>query len=300
MALVLGPGGNLLLGPLGNLANSTDCCCCQDECAECPCCQCRDCGEDYVLPTLGCESGTGKYCLTATLSGLSFVTACRTYRNSSCVAAPGTFASYKVLAASMGDLVIPFQNIPAQSYVDIRDPDSPCDIMDTLEICAQWGTCTASQDTGLDATQYANSDCTGTSNTFNVLIASAILNYQVVGATRRFVLYVTVNIGAIPVPIFLGVGSFDARLCANYSSWPLVISNGISSTACVCGASNKGIHPIATGGTATLTLTCNTPDCGGAGLAGTGGESMSIEALRGDVEGAKAAVMQTKRKGCCL
>lgn len=109
----------------------------------------------------------------------------------------------------------------------------------------------------------------------NVLITNAVLNYQVVGTTRRFILWVTaLPGGGIPIPIFFGVANFDARQCANYSAWPLVISNGLSTTACICGGSGTAMHPAATGGTATLTMACDT-DCGGfEGGAGL----MSIEA----------------------
>ncbi|MCL4199524.1 MAG: hypothetical protein KJZ69_18675 [Phycisphaerales bacterium] len=42
-----------------------------------------------------------------------------------------------------------------------------------------------------------------------------------------------------------------------------VIPNGLSSTACLCGGSGTAMHPAATGGTATLTMACDT-DCDGA------------------------------------
>ncbi len=100
--------------------------------------------------------------------------------------------------------------------------------------------CVVLPDTGIDATQYVNANCTGTSNTFSVLITSAVLDYQVVGTTRRFVLWVTASpAGTIPIPIFFGAASFDARQCANYSIWPLVIPNGLSSTACLSGGMGR-------------------------------------------------------------
>ncbi|MCC6908319.1 MAG: hypothetical protein IT430_10295 [Phycisphaerales bacterium] len=97
-----------------------------------------------------------------------------------------------------------------------------------------------------------------------------MLHYQVVGTTRRFILWVTASpAGTIPIPIFFGAASFDARQCANYSTWLLVIPNGLSSTACLCGGPGTAMHPAAKGGTATLAMVCDT-DCsgfdGGAGL----------------------------------
>lgn len=300
MALVRGPSGNLLLKP-GGLANSTKCCCCDQQCGACACCECWQCGDaiKYALPTLGCHNGSGRYCLTATLSGLTFSTACRTYRDSNCNAAAGTFASYKALAAALpADLVIPLQ-YNAGTLATVRDPDSPCN--NITNVCKQWLTCITLQDTGVDATQYTNANCTGSANTFSITIAGAVLDYQVVGATRRFVLFVTVTVGsAIPIPIFLGVVNFDARQCVNYSAWPLVVSNGISSTACVCGSGGTGIHPLATGGSATLALTCDTPLCSGAGLMSDGGDLSSMEAVRSDEQAAVAAITRRNGKGCCL
>ena len=110
--------------------------------------------------------------------------------------------------------------------------------------------------------------------------AASVLNCPVTGTTRRFVLWVTALPGAgIPIPIFFGVAAFDARQYANYSTWPLVISNGLSSTACLCGGSGTAMHPAATGGTATLTMACDT-NCGrfdgGAGLASVEGAGPQI------------------------
>lgn len=213
---------------------------------------------------------SGKACLTVTLSGLAFTTACRTFRGNDCVAAPGTWASYKYLSAAMPDLVLPF-NYNDGPQTPMRNPDLPCSDIDPNTVCRQWRMCVVLPDTGIDATQYSNANCTGTANTFSVLILSAVLNYQVVDTTRRFVLWVTASpSGTIPIPIFFGAANFDARQCANYSTWPLAIPNGPSSTACLCGGSGTAMHPAATGGTATLTMACDT-DCssfdGGAGLA---------------------------------
>lgn len=288
MALVLGPTGNLLYAP-GGLANSTKCCCCEEECTECACCACWECsdGVKYALPTNGCHNASGRYCLTATLSGLTFSTACRTYRDANCNAVDGTFDAYKLLASSLpSDLVIPLNYNDATPITDIRDPDSVCN--NIANVCKQWKTCVTLQDTGIDFQQWTNANCTGSSNTANLTIAAAVLDYQVVSpSTRRFVLWVAVAVGSsIPIPIFFGVVNFDARQCSNYSAWPLTINNGISGTSCVCGASGAGFHPIATGGTATLTLACDTPLCSGAeGLMG-----MSTERLRGDEAGAAAAI----------
>ncbi len=69
-------------------------------------------------------------------------------------------------------------------------------------------------------------------------IASAVLNYRVIGTTRRFVLWViALPGGGISIHIFFGVAAFDARQCPNYSTWPLVFNNGLTSTACLCGGS---------------------------------------------------------------
>lgn len=267
MPLILGPSGNsLLLGPIGLPATSTNCCCCKEgeDCPHCPCCVCIQCGDDvqYSLPIDGCHNASGKACLTVTLSGLTFVTNCRTFRGNDCVAAPGTWASYKYLAAVMPDLVLPF-NWNDGVHTSIRDPDSPCNTINPDTVCCQWRTCTILADTGIDATQYSNANCTGTANTFSVLILTAVLNYQVVGTTRRFILWVTASpSGTIPIPIFFGVVNFDARRCANYSTWPLVMSNGLSTTSCICGGSGTAMHPAATGGTATITMACDT-DCSG-------------------------------------
>ena len=307
--LVLGPSGGLLSGPTGLPASSTTCCCCKYgvDCAHCACCQCQECGDGtrYSLPTNGCHNASGNYCLTVTLSGLTFHTACRTYRGNDCAAAPGTFAAYKLLSASLpADLVMPF-NWNDGALSAIRDPDSPCS--DIANVCRQWRVCQSLMDTGIDFTQYANSNCSGASNTANVVIAQAVLDYQVVGTTRRFVLWVTIGVSsAIPIPIFFGTASFDARQCANYSSWPLVINNGLASTACACGGSNTAFHPAATGGTATLTLACDNPSCGGAGP--MGGGSLPTAAIRGDVEGAARLIARADassslapaRKGCCV
>ncbi|MCC6907155.1 MAG: hypothetical protein IT430_04365 [Phycisphaerales bacterium] len=148
-------------------------------------------------------------------------------------------------------------------HTSICDPDSPCNTINPDTVCCQWRTCLILADTGINATQYVNSNCTGTSNTFDVLIASAVLDYQVIGTTRRFILWVTaLPGGGIPIPIFFGVANFDARQCANYATWPLMITNGLSSTGCICGGSGTAMHPAATGGTATLTMACDT-DCSG-------------------------------------
>lgn len=183
----------------------------------------------------------------------------------------------------MPDLVLPF-NWNDGPLTSIRDPDSPCNTINPDTVCCQWRTCLILADTGINATQYSNANCTGTSNTFSVLITSAVLDYQVVGTTRRFVLWVTASpAGTIPIPIFFGAASFDARQCANYSTWPLVIPNGLSSTACLCGGSGTAMHPAATGGTATLTMACDT-DCsgfdGGAGLASLEASGPKIAAHR--------------------
>jgi len=278
MPLILGPSGNtLLLGTDGVLASSTKCCCCKEgvDCEYCPCCECWECGDGVLhsLPTAGCHNASGKACLTVTLGGLTFATACRTFRGNDCVAAPGTWASYKYLSSPMPDLVLPF-NWNDGVHTLIRDPDSPCNTINPGTVCRQWHMCVVLPDTGIDATQYANANCTGTSNTFSVLITSAVLDYQVVGTTRRFILWVTASpAGTIPIPIFFGAASFDARQCVNYSSWPLVIPNGLTSTGCLCGGSGTAMHPAATGGTATLMMACDT-DCGSSdGGAGLGGEA---------------------------
>ncbi len=279
MPLILGPSGNsLLLGPIGLPATSTNCCCCKEgvDCPDCPCCICIECGDgvQYSLPIDGCHNSSGKACLTVKLSGLTFTTGCRTFRGNDCVAAPGTWASYKYLSAAMPDLTLPF-NWNDGAHTSIRDPDSPCNTINPDTVCCQWRTCLILADTGINATQYVNSNCTGTSNTFDVLITSAVLDYQVIGTTRRFILWVTaLPGGGIPIPIFFGVASFDARQCANYSTWPLVITNGLSSTACLCGGSGTAMHPAATGGTATLTMACDA-DCSGFE---PGAGSASIEA----------------------
>lgn len=270
MALVLGPSGNLLYAP-GGLANSTKCCCCEEECTECPCCTCFECadGVQYALPARdACADSMAASCFTLTLSGLTFVTACRTYRTSTCANADGTFDSYKMLSASLpADLVIPMVWNTGTKF-PVRDPDSPCN--DASNICVQWETCLTLQDTGVDATQYFANNCTGSGNTFNVTVAEAHVSYQVnaTGTIRRFIVYVDVAIGSsIPIPIFFGAVNFDARQCANYSAWPLVVNNA-ASTSCACGASSRGIHAVASGGTATLALTCDHPGCEeGAGLA---------------------------------
>ncbi len=302
MTLVTGPSGNLLYGP-GGLANSTKCCCCEQECAACPCCFCRVCGDglEYSLPTGGCSCGlaTKKSCIVVTLSGLTLSTACRTYRGSDCSALPGTFASYKLNASSMADLELPFCYETDPGHADIPDPDSICD--DLLNVCDHWEMCVSLPDTGITFTQYANANCTGSSNTAALRIAGAWLRYQVVGTTRRWVLYVTAFVGsAIPIPIFLGVVNFDARQCSNYSAWPLVVPNGIAGISCVCGASGEGKHTLATGGTGTMALTCTNPNCDGSESLMGDGESMAMEALRGDVAGASASIAQQQKKGCCL
>ncbi len=66
--------------------------------------------------------------------------------------------------------------------------------------------------------------------------------------------------GTISISIYRGIASFDARQCANYSTWSLVIPNGLSSIACLFGGTGMAMHPAATGGTATLTMACDT-DC---------------------------------------
>lgn len=68
--------------------------------------------------------------------------------------------------------------------------------------------------------------------------------------------------GSILTPIPFAAPTFDARQCANYATWPLVISNGLSTTSCICGGSGTAMHPAATGGTATITMACDT-DCSG-------------------------------------
>ncbi|MCL4198979.1 MAG: hypothetical protein KJZ69_15935 [Phycisphaerales bacterium] len=267
MPLILGPSGStLLLGPTGLPATSTNCCCCKEgvDCPHCECCECWVCGDGFkhALPTAGCHNASGKACLTVTLSGLTFATGCRTFRGNDCVAAPGTWASYKYLSSAMSDLVLPF-NYNDGPQTPMRNPDSPCSDIDPNTVCRQWKMCVVLPDTGIDATQYSNANCTGTANTFNVAIASAVLNYQVIGTTKRFILWVTaLPGGGIPIPIFFGVANFDARQCANYSTWPLVINNGLASTACLCGGSGAAMHPAATGGTATLTMACDT-NCDG-------------------------------------
>ena len=267
MPLILGPSGNtLLLGTTGVLANSNKCCCCKEgvDCEHCSCCVCRECSDNVLhsLPTNGCHNSSGKACLSVTLSGLTFATNCRTIRGNDCVDAPGTWASYKYLSSAMPDLTLPF-NWNDGFVTPIRDPDSPCNNINPDTVCCQWRTCKILADTGIDATQYTNSNCTGTANTLNVVVLGAVLDYQVIGTTRRFILWVTASpAGGILIPIFFGVAAFDARQCANYSNWPLVISNGLTSTACLCGGSNTAFHPAATGGTATITMTCVT-DCSG-------------------------------------
>lgn len=308
MPLILGPSGNtLLLGSSGLPATSTRCCCCKEgaDCPHCLCCECWVCGDGikHALPTAGCHNASGKACLTVTLSGLTFVTNCRTFRGNDCVAAPGTWASYKYLSAAMPDLVLPF-NWNDGVHTSIRDPDSPCNTINPDTVCCQWRTCLILADTGINATQYVNSNCTGTSNTFSVLITSAVLDYQVVGTTRRFVLWVTASpVGTIPIPIFFGAVTFDARQCANYSTWPLVIPNGLSSTACLCGGSGTAMHPAAIGGTATLTMACET-DCGGfhggAGLASLESSGPQIAAHR-RIDAAAldlADAREEQRRGC--
>jgi len=286
MPLILGPSGNsLLLGTAGVLASSTKCCCCKEgeDCPHCPCCICVECGDAVLhsLPIDGCHNSSGKACLTVTLSGLAFATGCRTFRGNDCVAAPGTWASYRYLSSAMPDLVLPF-NWNDGPLNSIRDPSSPCSNIDPNTVCRQWRMCIVLPDTGIDATQYANANCTGTANTFNVAITSAVLNYQVIGTTRRFVLWVTaLPGGGIPIPIFFGGANFDARQCANYSTWPLVIPNGLASTACLCGGSGTAMHPAATGGTATLTMACDTNCDGseGAAMAIAPGEDLNHRAI---------------------
>lgn len=306
MTLVRGPSGNLLLAPAG-LANSKKCCCCDEECGQCPCCYCIECadGLKYALPrpdAAACNLTPTKATLLITLSSLTLSTACRTYRDANCNAAPGTFASYKINSSSMADLQLPFCWDTETPHAAVPDPDSICD--DLTPVCEHWKMCVSLPDTGITFTQYTNSNCTGSSNTAALRIAGAWLKYQVSasGATRRFVLYVTALVGsAIQIPIFLGAVSFDARQCSNYSAWPLTVSNGIGAIACVCGASGEGKHTLATGGNATLALACDLPACdGGASPMGSGGEPLLVESFRDDERGAVAAITARKKKGCCL
>jgi len=95
----------------------------------------------------------------------------------------------------------------------------------------------------------------------------------------------------------------DARQCTNYSSWPLIIMNGLSSTACLCGGSGTAMHPAATGGTATITMACDT-DCSGfepgPGLASVeaAGPRISPHRLVDAAEIDRADAREDRKEGC--
>jgi len=266
MALVRSPSsGNLLLGPGGDLANSLNCCCAciQNEfCAGYSCVNCGLCDSQLLALPLGCAQSSGLACFTVTLSGLTFDTACRTKRDASCTAIGG---SYKFTSASMADLVIPFGEESVGT--DVRNPASPCEF-NLTNMCGSWHTCGSAQDTGINVQSYATNNCSGTFITSNVLINFALLKYQFVGATQRFILQINTGSlgGGAELLLFYGVVSFDARKCSSYAAFPLTINNQLTAFACQCGASGTAYHIAANGGTATLALRCDHPDCSSIGL----------------------------------
>lgn len=126
------------------------------------------------------------------------------------------------------------------------------------------------------------------------------LCYYVSGTTRRFVLYVkNSSCDETHAPLFLGYADFDARQCGNYSAFPLVLNNAIASTACGCSPDASRAHT--TGGTATLELLCDNPNCSGIGDGGEGFAMMDSNRLRNDVDGAAAMLASVdKKKNCCF
>lgn len=269
---------------------------CVPNCTECPCCDCVTCndGEANAVP----PSTVGTQFFSAALAGITIDTACRRYYTTSCVAVPGishsfTSGSYSATLALKGDAGgYPFQ---------LRDPDAPCSILSGAEVCGSW-TLQGTLPT-IAYTDYSSStNCTTGSNSRNAQVW-AELNYQASATKHRYILYVFASdIGQnFEWPIFLGYSDFDARSCANYASFPLVMSNIITGyPSCICGGSGSGIRPIGKNGTATVSLVCP------GGLA-----MMDMGQLRGDVAGAAdliasadaagiAPVTPNTKKGCCF
>lgn len=67
------------------------------------------------------------------------------------------------------------------------------------------------------------------------IMGVCVLNYQFISTMRRFTCRAAVfPNGTILIPIFFGTANFDARQSANYSTWSLIINNGLTSTTCHC------------------------------------------------------------------
>ncbi len=264
---------------------------CVPNCAQCTCCGCTTCndGEENAVPTVG----LGVTAFSVALASITIDTACRRYYDTSC--SPISGISHKFSVSSYSNTLALKTDAGGYPF-QLRDPDAICTILSGSEVCGSW---TLQGTLPLIAyTDYSSSiNCTTGSSSTNAQVW-AELNYQASATKHRYILYVYASdVGQnFEWPLFLGYTDFDARVCANYSAFPLVMNNLITSyAACLCGGSGTGAHPAGKNGTATVSLVCPSE------LA-----MMDPGQLRGDVVGAADLIARANgdasvaRRGCCF
>ncbi len=246
MALVLGPSGNLLLAPSGNLAYSLNCCC-----NLCDCCEQIICGQDTVhLPECG-PFPTRYIGFTADLNITPCQNTCIQCGSPHKAIGLGTNANIsrtgkKLACASTdeNDVIIP----------------SPEDLCNHASRCRVWQSCALPTDTvtGLQIARYTDIgvfNCTGNFDLYTT--ATMLINLAYDHANLRFILAIWLSpIGAGGLAtglLFLGTHAFDARNLSSYSAFPLTFTNALGACNCPCpGGLVERI--FATGGTVTLHL----------------------------------------------
>ncbi len=250
MALVLGPNGNLLLAPSGNLAYSLNCCC-----DLCPCCEQIICGADTVhLPECG-EFPVRYIGFTADLD----ITPCQ----NTCVQCG---SPYKAIGLGTNANISRTGKKLACASTDENDViiPSPEDLCEHASRCRVWQSCALPNDTvtGLQIARYTDLgvfNCTGNFTLYTT--AQMTINLAYDHANLRFVLAVWLSpIGAggqATGLLFLGTHPFDARNLSAYSAFPLNFTNLLAGCSCLCAEpvyTNIPTRAYATGGTVTLHL----------------------------------------------
>lgn len=250
MALVLGPSGNLLLAPSGNLAYSLNCCC-----GLCDCCEEVTRGEDTVhLPECG-EFPIRYIGFTADLNITPCQNTCIQCGSPHKAIGLGTNANIsrtgkKLACASTdeNDVIIP----------------SPEDLCNHASRCRVWQSCALPTDTvtGLQIARYTDIgvfNCTGNFDLYTT--ATMLINLAYDHANLRFILAIWLSpIGAggqATGLLFLGTHAFDARNLSAYSAFPLTFTNALGSCTCLCADpvySSVPTRAYATSGTVTLHL----------------------------------------------